>query len=314
VVGCSTMDKVVSFFSSSRTSKIQVDQTSSKMEKFFANVRPVRGNPDSHYLLGRYYFEREMWAEALVEFKKVAAIKPDFVLAQNGMGACHDRLREFAQARRAYLAALELDPRAAYVHNNLGYSYYMEKQFAAAIEEYNKAIAIEEGNRRFHANLAIAYVGAEQYKLAEREFELGGHADMARQCAERAEQSANAAKQYVVEDALPPSMQTLRPAKDIAIEISNGNGVSSMARQMGDYLTQKGFNVVRYTNADSFEHSTTRVYFRKEGLETTLALQSELPEIQELNEVAKLDRPRLKVKMVMGRDLIAYKERLPQGR
>jgi len=314
VVGCSTIDKVKSFFASSRTSEAQAEQTRSRVQQFFSNVRPARGNPDSHYLLGRYYFERERYSEAVVEFRKAAAIKPDFVLAYNGMGACYDHLKEFAKARDAYLAALEIDPKAAYVHNNLGYSHYMQKEFTAAIDEFRKAIELDQGNARFHANLAIAYVGVEQYAVAAKEFELGGHTEMARQYAARAEQPDKAAQRDVAEITLLPSTETLLPSKDVTIEISNGNGVNSMARQMGEYLKRKGFNIVRYTNAESFDNNATRVYYQKDALETTRALQSALPEIQELNEVAKLDRPRLKVKMVMGRDLIAYKERLAGGR
>jgi Flp pilus assembly protein TadD len=314
VVGCSTIDKVKSFFLSTPTSEAQAEQTRSKAQQFFSNVRPARGNPDSHYLLGRYYFERERYGEALVEFKKAASIKLDFVLAYNGMGACYDNMGEFARARDAYLAALEIDPNAAYVHNNLGYSHYMQKEYTAAVGEFKKAIELDQGNGRFRANLAIAYVGAEQYAFAAREFELGGHAELARQYSVRAEQSGNAAERDVVERILLPSTAGLFPSKDVAIEISNGNGINSMARQMGEYLKQKGFNVVRYTNADTFDHNATKVYYQKDALETTRALKGEIPEIQELNEVAKLDRPRLKVRMVMGRDLIAYKERLAGGR
>ncbi len=47
------------------------------------------------------------------------------------------------------------------------------------------------------------------------------------------------------------------------IEISNGNGVRHMARNVGIYLNPEGFRATRLTNADHFNYPETKIYYRK---------------------------------------------------
>ena len=313
LASCSTVDKVKAFFSSRQSQEAKSDEVRAKSVQFFSNVRAPRGNPDSHYLLGRYYYEQGRYKEALEEFRKAATIKPDFAKAHNGMGACYDHLQQFAKAREAYTLALKLEPEPAYVHNNLGCSYYEQNDYGAAIEELKKAIQLDQTNRRFHTNLGMAYASSEQYALAIEEFELAGKTDMARQYAEEMERLSKPATSHVVEESSPPAAGNLS-ARKVAIEISNGNGINNMARQVGEYLKQKGFNVVRYTNADSFDHSATTIQYQKEGAETIQELRNELPEIQELQKVSRMDRQHVKVKLIMGRDPIPRKDMFAQRR
>jgi len=100
--------------------------------------------------------------------------------------------------------------------------------------------------------------------------------------------------------------------KSFGIEISNGNGVNRMARRMGNFLNQKGLNVIRLTNADHFNHPDTRVYFQKGYLYEAFQLAQQLPGNQEMRRVPRLDRPTLKIKVVIGKDIVPFDAELRQ--
>ncbi len=92
--------------------------------------------------------------------------------------------------------------------------------------------------------------------------------------------------------------------KQVEIEISNGNGVNRMARRVGDFLKGKGLKVVRLTNADHFNHSGTRIYYQKDYHEEAVYVAGQLPLIQDMEETKKFDRPGIKVKLLIGKDLV----------
>ncbi len=95
---------------------------------------------------------------------------------------------------------------------------------------------------------------------------------------------------------------------NLGLEISNGNGAHSMAKNMGRYLKEKGFNIVRLTNADNFKYAKTTIMYKPECNEATRELAGQLPEIPTTKEVKQLDRPNIQMKMVLGKDLIPHKD------
>ena len=94
--------------------------------------------------------------------------------------------------------------------------------------------------------------------------------------------------------------------KDVSIEISNGNGVNRMAKKIGDYLKEKGLKVTRLTNANNFNHSGTRIFYRKEYDEAADQVAGQLPVVRSKEETEKFDRPNIKIKILIGKDLIPH--------
>src|SRR4030043_1527102 len=92
--------------------------------------------------------------------------------------------------------------------------------------------------------------------------------------------------------------------KTVGIEISNGNGVNGMARMIGNYLNEEGIKVVRLTNASNFNHRETTIYYEKGYHESANYLAGCFPSCNNLKEREKLDRPQVKVKILIGKDLI----------
>ena len=145
-----------------------------KIATFARTMRPVKGNPDSHYLLARYYQERGKHWEAITEFEKTLAIDPDNFKVLNAMGVSYDFLKEFERASECYQAALKLNPESANIYyNNIGQSLLLQGKYVPAIEAFRKAAAYDEDfpDARVHNNLGKAFIMTGQYDLALAEFE-----------------------------------------------------------------------------------------------------------------------------------------------
>ncbi len=90
------------------------------------------------------------------------------------------------------------------------------------------------------------------------------------------------------------------------IEISNGNGISHMARKVGMYLNKNGFGEPRLTNASHFGFAETTIYYCEGYLQTAYQLAQSIPGYQIMEKAERLDRPETKVKVRIGKDLIPY--------
>jgi hypothetical protein len=102
--------------------------------------------------------------------------------------------------------------------------------------------------------------------------------------------------------------------KEARIEISNGNGVRHMAKNVGRYLEKKGFSVVRLTNADHFKHGRAGIYYQEEYLDIALLVAEEIPGVQKLSPMSNRERPDIHVKVLVGKDLVPHKKLFAGGR
>jgi hypothetical protein len=93
------------------------------------------------------------------------------------------------------------------------------------------------------------------------------------------------------------------------IEISNGNGVRHMARNMGIYLTPKGFKTNRLTNANHFNYPETKIYYQEGYEQEALRLAKEIPGHQEIPDLIEQNRlMRRSIKVLIGKDLVPFNE------
>jgi tetratricopeptide (TPR) repeat protein len=116
----------------------------------------LKGNPDSHYLLGLYLQKQSKHREAIEEFTKTTKIDPMYAKAYNAMGISYDNLGEFAMATKCYEVTLDLSPTGEH-YNNLGYNLVLKGEYDEAVEMLKTAVAIDPGNDRIRSNLALAY-------------------------------------------------------------------------------------------------------------------------------------------------------------
>jgi tetratricopeptide (TPR) repeat protein len=317
--------------------------TDKDVAQFVSNMRRPQGNPDSHYLLACYYQEGGRYKEAIEEFEKVLLIDPDYVNAYNGMGVSYDLLGDFPMAIESYEKALELNPNLDYLHNNLGYSHLLQGNLDAAIDAFQKAIALNNQNRQARNNLGLAYARKGQFDQAMVEFKLAGdearaYYNIAQLYYEKGLYN-EAIHHYTTALILNPSFtlaqngleaaralarisqpahENLKDkqqgfARDIDIEISNGNGVNQMAKRLSSHLKEKGFKIVRLTNADNFKHAKTQIYYKNGYHELAHDMAHQIPGIQYLKIIKELDRRNIQLKVLIGYDLIKHNKLFEDG-
>ena len=315
--------------------------TGRQVDAFLSQVQQRRENPDSHYLLGRYYQRMGRHREAIREFEKAVAIRPDHAQAYDGMGVSHDMQGEFSSAVASYEKALRIDPSSDHTYNNLGYSYLLQGRPQDAETALNQAVALNGGKNRVHNNRGMAYAMLGKDDLAWAEFAKTGDQAMAHGNLAGIQLGSGrigkAKEHFAAALMIDPSYADAREGLDrcnallqaaaaekreervasveaSGIELSNGNGVRNMARTMGRYLKDRGYNVVRFTNADHFNHARARIYYSSEEyIDTVRRLAGEFPGEWQFRKVDGFDRPGVKVKVLLGKNLIRYRENLSGG-
>jgi len=91
------------------------------------------------------------------------------------------------------------------------------------------------------------------------------------------------------------------------IEISNGNGVRHMARNVGIYLNAKGFRATRLTNAAHFNYPETKIYYQKGYRQDALRLAEDIPGPQKETNVIELNQVKGRaIKVLIGKDLVPF--------
>ena len=107
---------------------------------------------------------------------------------------------------------------------------------------------------------------------------------------------------------LAPSVYELRLAPQVVaaqsfrLELSNGNGVTGMARRLGEQLIAKGLPKARLTNQKPFRQRLTQIQYRDGYADVAEALRSRMPNQPPMIKTAAL-RASTDVRVVLGRDL-----------
>jgi len=94
--------------------------------------------------------------------------------------------------------------------------------------------------------------------------------------------------------------------KDAGVEISNGNGVNGMAGRVGNFLRTKGLKVIRLTNANNFAYAGTNIFYQKGYYEAADRVARELEVLQNIQEITKFDRPNVKIRVLVGKDITPH--------
>ena len=324
------------------------DNLANSMNRFVGSVRAARGNPDAHYLLGDFHQGRGRHREAIEEFNKAIRIDPLFVKAFNGIAVSLDQMGEHERAQEYYQAALAIKPDLDYLYNNLGYSYLLQERYEEAAAAFEKANTLAGGQAsRIRNNLALAntalgkvdpasvpaapkHQALIEYTTANHLLKNGGF--------------ENAREHYGKALSLDPGLQAARKGAEVAglladvkrsldgegtirmdgqgqmavigrdgVEVSNGNGVRLMAKDVGSFLKKQGFKVVRLTNADHFSHARASIYYRGDAEFTALRVKEAIPGITQMKKVGAFDRDNVQVRVLIGKDLAVDKQSFKEG-
>ena len=281
--------------------------------------------------------------KAIASYQAALRINPDIDYIQNNLGYSYLLQERLPEAIEAFSKAVTLNSRNERYHNNLGLAYAMNAELDKAFEAFKRGGSEQKAyeklaqycQRKGLPNLAREYrekarpvtsahaiasleppaptadqlSAKEERAETQEEVETKERTGVAEQLLSRIEVAKAVPDEPVTIQTFPPAQPNLPPMKEIGVEVSNGNGINQMARKVGNYLTEMGMKVARLTNAKKFDQEKTKVFYLN-GYQTEAEYVAEqLPAGKDNLEVVKrFDRPDIRVKVLIGKDLAPYKE------
>lgn len=266
------------------------DQASWQIEPLYG-VKHSSETPKDLYRLGQYYKARARYEQAIAAYKAALERDPSFADAHNGLGVVYARQGRFEEAIRAFQNAIAIAPQAAYFYNNLGYAYLLQGSTERAMDTLEEAKRLDPSNKKVMKNLKLARKDKEQsnannvQKLALPE---ASTAPKAKSTPVAVGKSPNAQTDVALV-AVAPNVYELREPrsadvielaansadriegdkdlvaqpKPFGLEVSNGNGITGMARRVAARLESTGVKTVRLTNQPPFQQASTEIQYRE---------------------------------------------------
>lgn len=141
-------------------------------EKAFKHAITLNENDICAYdYLGRMYYDLRKYPEAIIVFKRAAALQPNFNTYMY-LGNAYVWAREYQPGVDAYKQALHFNPNDARAHFQLGIAYdYLDRR-EEAMAEYKEAIKLDPDDARAHYSLAMAYLAMHNRPAALAEYEI----------------------------------------------------------------------------------------------------------------------------------------------
>ena len=104
-------------------------------------------------------------------------------------------------------------------------------------------------------------------------------------------------------------------SRQIEIAVENGNGVKGAAGRMAELLRKKGFKVVKVSDAKSFDHYSTKVFYEADDFKEVQQLLRVIPESPYSAELYKMDKmgppP---IRLLVGKDQVKKETALARGK
>lgn len=269
----------------------------------------------SYGSLGRVEMAEEVYLAALEIEPGKASLRNNLGYSYLLQGKWEAAVEEFKQAIE--LSGNKIDSR---MYNNLGLAYAMAEQYDEAMAVFEKVFGEAEAHfrmARICSRLGMAGEAKQHYVFAAG---LDPSSPVYGKVVEELERHEEFTEfmddvRKAVADAGAAEVRRER-ARLIAvpgIEISNGNGVYRMARRVGRFLKARGFSVVRLTNAESFACPETIIEYRGEYEFASVELAKAMPGLPRMAEVDRLDRRNVKIKMLLGRDIVHDRKVFAKG-
>jgi tetratricopeptide (TPR) repeat protein len=277
----------------------------------FNEFERAGGSDRAHRNMASLYFERGMFSEAIHHYQSAVALNPSDSESQKGMTTAELQLQALNAPVRAVgsessvLSGQQemtvadtgsIDSKSPSIeamvrfHQEKGRLYYDRGLFDAAREHYAMVVSLNPANADARRDLeaADALSGIESASSIGK---LKGVVVYRSKIS------------YSEDDAQ-------RSVINSGIEVSNGNGFSGMAKQIGTYLKGRGFNVVRLTNAPRFDYSEASIYYCENDYKgVAIKIAEQMPEIKNVRQIKAIDRPNVKVVVLVGRDLVQNRQK-----
>jgi len=293
-------------------------------------VTPATPSADALYALGLTAHGAGQIALAGQRYAQALKMVPDHVGALNALAVIYAQTDRTFEALKLFAYAIELAPASAHIRNNAGYALLRDGRLDAAEIALNKARELDPNNAQTQQNLALLASARAKHKAAELAVQpAAGDEDGPRlvvvapnvfelQIPESA--SADAAVPArettapVSHDVSPgsalgresmPRLSAMPPGAElrgVRLEVSNGVGITRLARRTADRLATEGIKTARLTNAKPYRQAKTEIQYPPDQAQAAMALQSRLPVATQI-VLAKQLNARVNMRLVLGHDM-----------
>ncbi len=110
-----------------------------------------------HFHLGNALFQKNLFQEALAEYKEAIRLRPNYPDIRNRVGELYMKRGQFNLAEEEFMVALKINPRYVAAILNLAESYrnHSETLLVKAEESYQKVIDLDTENNKARRGLEI---------------------------------------------------------------------------------------------------------------------------------------------------------------
>lgn len=264
-------------------------------------VRHGMARSNALYAIGRYHQGLQRHADAITAFRRLLDEQPQHADARNRLGLSLAATGEMALAIAAFRRARDDAPSDAGIRNNLGYALLLHERIDEAIAELEAALALAPDNERLRQNLAVASTGrSARTSLA--------HLALDPPASPPATEATIATTPATPMAGPVSGLRTVVPASPgassdppVRLEISNGNGMTGLARRTASELGVLGYERPRLTNTPVYDVAATHIEYRP-GFEKQALQLRHLLRNGPSPGVAKGLRSDIQVRLVLGHD------------
>lgn len=299
-----------------------------------SDPRSAQAGAEDSYLIGRTHHMSLRFEQALTYYAAALRAAPAHVKARNGLAALYAEQGQLSEAVALWeeLTASATGAGGAYLFSNLGYAHMLRGDFAQAQVALAQACLLDPLDARAWQRLGATLQKLDQPERADAMYRqasaLRGHdfksdyavarsANMpaideavrststdrehwARTDVSRAADGTFIMRRIEPEGKVVRTADSANFAGNVLLEISNGNGVTGMARALARDVGLGTVRRVRLSNQKGFSVRHTRVEYKpafKDDAER-LALRYGTSRVVEVDTASRAD-----VRLVLGRDM-----------
>lgn len=274
--------------------------------------------------LGYSYLLQDRTDLAVENFKKALELDDGNARYRNNLALAYAKSERYDAA----LGELKKSGDEAKAHYLIAQMYYGEGLYEEAEAHFEQASLLKVFNveieRGLKAASSLAEIVPKDWPIAKEVGETAVHTKpkpRVTQAGNKLREGASEEAQKILEQEKPgfydeeralnlSRLQIADVEKELGsglnIEVSNGNGVRHMARDVGNYLHGMGFIPKYLRNARHFRYEQTKIYYATGYLREAYLLADILPGWQSLEEVAEIRDGKAGISILIGKDLAPH--------
>lgn len=261
--------------------------------------------------LGVVYAMQEKYAEALEELQVAVRLSPNAAHIYNNLGYTYYLHGLYGEAVTALEKSTELQPGNQSAYNNLGLAYAKAGNKDKSLQVFtlaaqNKGEAAATPDRGEKPMTASSGEPEQTLSLPKDRGVIAKPSTRVELVESRSRMVAVAPNVYELRTNAAPAQAAEKPnpeTRKFHLEVSNGNGVTGMAKKVAKFLNGDGLPTARVTNQKPYQLPTSQIQYREGYQAEALRLKSSLPNPSALVQSEGL-RVDIDVRLVLGKDAI----------